>query len=107
MISVITLLYFLNVCFNKFYKLSEKLIHEYASQKTETITRLNDSNNLPVPSQKALCPDCLNQIKRSKKNHYTIRRAPGKISHLLTTSQSTDLIINFKPENKKSNRVAV
>ncbi len=52
-------------------------------------------------NEKIPCPDCVAHLKRSKKTHYTIRRAPGKISHLIPTSTSSDLIINFDSNRKK------
>ena len=83
------------------------------------------SNNLRVGSNEALdnsetqttkssplkkiCPECLSQVRLStsnnpnKKLHYTIRRAPVKISHLIPASHSQDLIINF---DKKTDQIA-
>ena len=63
--------------------------------------KLNTCSQWQEKHEKRLCPECIAQLMRSKKSHYTIRRAPGKISHLIPASTSSDLIINFESNKKQ------
>jgi hypothetical protein len=53
-------------------------------------------------SERTKCAECLNKSKKSKKTHYTVRRAPGQISHLLSSQPATDLFTNYKCSSKSS-----
>ena len=65
----------------------------------------NNLNSHQALRSNAQCVKCSKQqqdSKANKKTHYTIRRGPGKISHLLSTPQ-TDLLIGFKSEQSNQN----
>jgi len=101
---------FLKFKFQNLYELDNfkfSFLAATAQEVNGCISLKNRDNKLSACSQwqekhpKSICPECIAQLKRSKKSHYTIRRAPGKISHLIPASNSSDLIINFerKPES--------
>jgi hypothetical protein len=58
------------------------------------------------------CPSCLNNmrlanLKNSKKAHYTVRRAPGKISHLLITNRTNSFDLKNIESEKKARKKSI
>ena len=68
---------------------------------SKLIPHSNSSNTEKPNSKKMVCISC-NSQKKKRKSHYTIRRGPGKISHLLISQRidSMNVASNEVQENK-------